>query len=219
MVRSRRRWLRFALLTLPVAIAALLLAAGTALTCRPSWYQPASIDYGRLQDDKRAQLRLENEISAALNRNSPIEFELDQGQVNRWIAARHELWPAEAPSLEPFRRPQIVFLDGNRVRLGALLDRSGLQLVLSATFRLEAQADGLAVTWDAVRAGALPTPRRLIAEAARKLTDRLGLDRQALINGRMTLPIEGTWPNGKRPFRIVDLSISGGVLRVRLEPL
>jgi hypothetical protein len=218
-LRPRRKWLRLTLLALPIAIAGLLLTAGAAVTCRPSWYEPASIDYSRLQDDKRAQLRLENEISAALNGNRPIEFDLDQAQVNRWIAARHELWPAEAPSLEPFQRPQIVFLDGNRVRLGALLEQSGIQCVFSATFRLQPQADGLAVTCDSLHAGALPAPRRLIAKAARNLTDRFGLDRQTLTEGKTTLPIEGTWPNGKRRFRIADLTVRNGVLHVSLEPL
>jgi hypothetical protein len=217
--RPRRRWLRLALLVLPVAVAGLLLALGAALTCCPSWYEPPSIDYSRLQDDKRAQLRLENRISAALNDNRPVEFELDQAQVNRWIAARHELWPAEAPSFEPFERPQVVLLDGNRLRVGALLDHAGMQLVLSATLHLEAQPDGLVVNWDALRAGALPVPRRLIAGAARRLTDRLELDSQALFNQSITLPVEATWPNGKRRFRIADLSIRAGVMRVSLEPL
>jgi hypothetical protein len=207
------------LVLLPLAVAGLLLGAGLALTCRPSWYQPLSIDYGRLQDDKRAQLRLENEISAALNRDRPIEIELDQDQVNRWIAARHELWPTEAPSLEPFRRPQILFRDGNHVRLAALVEHSGVQAVLSATFRFDLQADRLVVTWDAVHAGALPTPRRLIAKLARELADRLRLAEQAVTEGGLTLPVEGTWPNGKRRVRIADLSIRDGRARVRLEPL
>jgi hypothetical protein len=218
-VRPRRRWLRLTLVLLPLAVAGLLLGLGVAVTCRPSWYQPASIDYSRLQDDKRAQLRLENEISAALNHNSPIDIELEEAQLNRWIAARHELWPTEAPSLEPFQRPQVVFLDNNRVRLAALLAQSGIQIVLSATFRFDLQADGLVVAWDTVHAGALPIPRKLIEEAAQKLTDRLGLGEQAVTEGSMRLPIEATWPNGKRRFRIAAVSISDGVLRVSLEPL
>jgi len=200
-------------------VTGLVLGVGGALTCRPSWYQPASIDYSRLQDDKRAQLRLENEISAALNRNRPIEIELDEAQVNRWIAARHELWPTEAPSLEPFERPQVMFLTDNRVRLGALTERSGMQVVLSATFHVDLQADGLVVTWDGVRAGALPTPRKLIEKVARRLTSRLRLAEGALANGKVTLPVEGTWPNGNRRVRIAGLSINDGVVRVSLEPL
>lgn len=206
------------LILLPVVLGGLLVGGGAALTCRPSWYQPLSIDYGRLQDDKRCQLRLENEISAALNHDRPIEIELDEARVNRWIAAREELWPAEAPSLEPFSRPQVVFLGGNRVRVGALLERSGMRVVLSATFRVDLQADRLVITWEAVRAGVLPTPRRLIEKAVRELAGRWRIAEQALTEREMTLPIEGTWPNGKRRFRLADLSIGDGSVRVVLEP-
>lgn len=196
----------------------LLLVVGGALTCRPPWYQPLSIDYSRLEDDKRAQLRLENRISAALNRGSPIEIELDEAQVNRWIAARHELWPGEVPSLEPFRRPQLVFLDRNRIRLGALVEHSALKVVLSVTFRIDLQPDNLVVTLEAVHAGTLPAPRRVIRPAAAKLADRSGLPEEAIAEGRIALPNEGTWPNGKRRFRVSDLSIRKGTIRVRLEP-
>jgi hypothetical protein len=216
--RPRRRWLRLTLVLLPVTIVGLLLALGGTLTCRPSWYQPVSIDYGRLEDDKRAQLGLENRISAALNDRRPVEVELDEAQVNRWIAARHELWPTEAPSLEPFERPQIVFLSDNRVRVAALAKRAGVRVVLSATFRIDLQSDGIVVKCDAVHTGALPTPRRLIEKAAGTLADRLRLDRATVSAGIMTLPNEGTWPNGKRRFRITDLSIEDGRAHLKLAP-
>lgn len=219
MARPRRRWLRLALVVLPVLVAGVLLGGGAALTCRPSWYQPTSIDYARLQGDKRCQLRLENEISAALNHNTPVEIELEEAQINRWIAARDELWPGETPSIEPFSRPQVVFLEPNRVRLGALVERSGMRVVLSATFRIDLQADKLVLSWEGVRAGVLPSPGKLIEQAARRLARRLRLDEQAATAGQLKLPGEWTWPNGERRFRLADLAIEDGVLRVTLIPL
>jgi hypothetical protein len=216
--RPRRRWLRLALVVLPILVAAVLLGGGAALTCRPSWYQPTSIDYARLQDDKRCQLRLENEISAALNNNKPVEIELEEAQVNRWIAARDELWPGETPSLEPFSRPQVVFLEPNRVRLAALVEHSGMPVVLSATFRIDPQPDGLVLSWERTRAGVLPAPGKLIEQAARRLTQRLRLGQQAATAGQVKLPGEWTWPNGQRRFRLADLAINDGVLRVTLVP-
>jgi hypothetical protein len=207
------------LVLLGLTIVVFPLVGGLALTCRPSWYQPVSIDYTLLEEDKRAQLRLENEISAALNSNRAIVIELEQAQVYRWIAARHELWPAEAPSLEPFERPQIVFLDGNRVRLGALVSHSGMRVVLSTTFHVELQPEAVVVTWGAVHAGALPTPQLLIEQSAQRAADRLDLYQEAVTDGRVALPVEGTWPNGKRRVRITDLSIHDGRARLRLEPL
>lgn len=214
----RRRRLRLLLVLTPLIALAVLLCAGAALTCQPTWYQPLSIDYERLEDDKRAQHRLENNISAALNDNRPVEFTLDQAQVNRWIAARDELWPTEVPSIAPFSRPLVVFEDGNRVRLAARVEHLGLRVVLSAVFHVELRADELAVTWGSVRAGTLPMAGKLLEQAARKLAERLNLPDHAVGDGRITLPNEGRWPNGKRPFRITGLTITGGELHVRLEP-
>jgi hypothetical protein len=203
---------------IPLILLVLLLYAGTALTCQPAWYQPRSIDYERLEEDKRAQHRLENTVSAALNDSQPVEFTLDQDQLNRWIAARDELWPAEVPSIEPFSRPQVALEEGNRVRLAALVEHSGMRVVLSVVFELELQDDALVVSWGSVRAGALPTPGKLLEEAARKLADRLDLPADAIRDGRITLPNEARWPNGKCPFRITGFTISDGELSVRLEP-
>ena len=139
---------------MPLALLALFLAAGAAATCRPSWYRPASIDYSRLERDKHAQLQLENQISAALNKGRSIEIELEQSQVNRWIAGRAELWPGEAPSLAPFARPQVEFLRGRRVRVGALWERSGLAVVLSVTLHVELENGVLVISWAAVRVAA-----------------------------------------------------------------
>jgi len=216
---TRRRSRRRAILAGLLAAVALLLVAGGSLTCRPAWYQPRSIDYRRLDEDKRAELRLENTISAALNAGRPVTIELGQQQVNRWIAAREQLWPGEVPSLAPFHAPVLVFLDDNRIRAGALAEQGGLRLILSVTVRLELTDDGLEVVWEGARAGLLPIPRSLIDRLARGLSDRLDLPPNALRNGRLKLPSRATWPNGERRFRIAELSIRAGTLRARLEPL
>ena len=204
---------------MPVVFIASLIVVGGALTCRPAWYQPVSIDYNLLESDKHTHARIENDISAALNSSEPIELEFDESSVNRWIAARNELWPGRAPSLDPFQQPQIRFLDGNRVRLGALVEQAGVKVVLSATFRVAAHGDAVAVTWDSVHAGALPTPGRLIEEAAEQLSEGLRLGDGALEGDTLTLPNEWTWPNGKRRFHVKHITIGDGILRVGLEPL
>jgi hypothetical protein len=193
-------------------------------TYRPSWYQPPSIDYNLLEEDKRTQLRLENEISAAVNRDDSVTIELDQDQVERWVAARHELWPGEVPSLGPFRQPQVDLLDENRFRVGALIEQAGVEAVVSATFQFEVTPETITVTWDHIHTGALRTPRTLIAKVARKASSRLGgrlsaaeLE-QAITDRKAALPNDFIWPNGKRRVRIAEMTIEGGELRVKLEP-
>jgi len=190
-----------------------------AVTCRPEWYQPLSVNYQALEDDKRAQHRLENTISAALNADEPIEVTLSQDQLNRWIAARRELWPGETPSIEPFSRPQVVLQKNNRVCLAAQVDYSGVQSVLSAVFQVALKDDHLIVTWDSVHAGALPAPRELLEKAALKAARRLDFPTQSVSDGRVKWPNEWIWPNGKRRFRITELALAFGEIHVRLEPL
>jgi len=215
----RRRRLRIAAIGVPPALLVLLLAAGTAATCRPAWYQPPFIDYSRLEEDKHAQLRLENRISAALNSGRPVDIELDESQANRWIAARAELWPGDVPSIEPFLRPQVEFQRGNRIRLGTLLARSGVEVVLSVSLHVALQGDSLVISWDTVRAGLLPAPAGLLERALREVAGKLNLREGTVLDGELVLPAESTWPNGARRFRVEALEIVDGILRARLMPM
>ncbi len=208
--RRRRAWW-LALAALPLAGLALVLG----LTCRPAWYTPASVDYRLLDEDKRAELAFENRISAALNADQAVEITLDQQQVNRWIAARHELWPGEPPSLEPLEAPQVYFLDHDRIRLAGVLRRAGLAAVVSVVLELELADDRLELRWQTPRAGLVPLPGLDMT----RLLGRLNLPGAQLQAGRLTLPTEGVWPNGRRRFRLVDLDVSAGELRLRLVPL
>lgn len=217
-MRRRRRLRVLLIITFAVLLGGLLCAAG-ALTCRPSWYQPAQIDYTLLEADKHAQLKIENDISAALNGNFPVVIELSERQVNRWIAARDQLWPGETPSIAPFEQPHISFFADGGVRLAALVEQSGVRAVLSATFRFEMIGDDLIVTWNDVHAGVLPAPAKLLEEAARRIADRLRLDDRVFSERALTLPNHGSWPNGKRSFRVVEIAIERGAARVMLEPL
>jgi hypothetical protein len=104
------------------------------------------------------------------------------------------------------------------MRWAARVAQSGMQVVVSAMFRVDVQPDAVVIHWDSVRAGVLPVPRALLEEAARKLAGHMALPEHAVSGGQITLPNEWLWPNGQRPFRITNLSISEGELRVRLEP-
>ncbi len=197
----------------------LLVAIIVAVTCRPAWYEPQSIDYARLEEDKRTQLHIENQVSAALNQHRSINVELTEAQINRWIAARDELWPGQVPSLEPLHRPMIRFLDGNRVSLAAEAQRGALQAVVSLTLEVTLAGENVEISWSAARAGALPLPRGFLEQVAHKLEGAVHSSSVNLTDGRIVLPRTGLWPNGKRRFRVAALTIEAGRLRIQLEPL
>jgi hypothetical protein len=215
---ARWRWRRV-LLAVAAGLIAAPIAAGCALTCRPAWYQPASIDYTRLKVDKQDLVNLLDRIGAALNRGEPIELELSEEQVNRWITARAEIWPDSEPkALEALRHPQIILADGNRLRAGATVRWAGLEPVVSCTCRFVLNEEWLTIRCDSLSVGMLPVPRGWLAERAGKLADSLDSSECTVINGGFAFPNEWVWPNGKRRFRIQRMEISTGYATLRLEP-
>lgn len=198
-----------------------LIAVGCALTCRPTWYDPASIDYSRLKADKRELVGLGEDIGTALNNRLSIDLEVHEDQINRWITAQAEIdiWKIFATALEPLRRPQITLLDGNRVRAAGSVEWAGLEPIVSCTCRIELKDGQLAVICDRVRVGVLPAPRGWVANLVRKLPASSNAVRDADGDAGFTFRNEWVWPNGKRRFRIRRLEVSAGRAAVTLEPI
>jgi hypothetical protein len=188
-----------------------------AVTCRPSWYVPATVDPVRLKADKQELVTLVDGIGDALNAGQPFRCELDEAQFNRWLAARDEIWPVVGVEfeIEGASFPQVQFLDGDCVRIGATSTRSPLSVVVSLTLRLEVTEENLLLHMEAVRAGSLPIPRSLVARALQ--TQEGALD---MMDGTtIRLPNDAVWPNGERRFRIDSLEISAGRASFVLTPL
>ena len=214
--RSRLgRWLALGSLASTIG---LLLAAGCALTCRPRWYQPAAIDYSRLDADKRDATNLGDRIGDGLNALQAVEIVLDQAQLNRWLAARTEL-PGVTLDLGPLRNPFVDLLDENSVRIGALVERGGVQVVASVTTTMAVAADSLQFRIDRIQAGAAPAPLGLIEPLMREALQRAGESDRMSADGAIVVPNDFVWPNGKKRFRITKIQIDDQTVRIRLEPL
>lgn len=201
---------------------ALLLVALLLLTAlrRPAWYQPRSIDYARLPADKQDAVNLLDAIGDHLNAHREIDITLDPDQLNRWIAARAEIWPDEAlADLGPVDRPIVELLPGNRLRFAALVHARGLDFIASLVLHVSLESDSLRLTCERVRFGALPIPASWID---RRLDEALA-DAHEVRRGErpldFLLPNEFIWRNGRRPFRIGQIEIQPTAARIRLEPL
>lgn len=197
------RW--FSLASTIVSIICLL-----SLFYRPGWYRPASVDYQRLPDDKRAMTKLVDDVSEALNRGRSITFEITEEQMNHWLAARNELpdFAFEIPSVESI---QMRFFP-ERIEAAAMLERGGWRFVARADLRIVVAGDNVSFRTDAVRLGALPIPAATIMS---RVAQGLGGE---LTGGWIVGPNRFEWPNGDRECRIAGLEIAPGVLRVTLEP-
>jgi hypothetical protein len=215
-VRRRRRLVLIASGVLGVFVLILvgLLLAGTR---RPSWYHPLPLDSARLHDDKAALADLQDQISAALNAGREARFELHEDQVNRWLAARAELWPQLAVDLGPFAQPQIRLRDG-RLTLAVSTRAGGVPVVAVLGGSVDVAEDTLAMHWDPPKLGAIPAPRGWLSAALARLktSPRITLDDRA---GTIRLDNDWIWPNGKRRCRLRELKIADGVATVVLEPL
>lgn len=191
----------------------LLFLGSCAATCRPATYRPHAIDYARLPADKQSLADMLQSVADRLNTNQPAEIVLDQEQVNRWIAARYELWPAEQlPELPAVESPQVRFLGDGKVEVAALASSGGLRAVVTLTARVRLDENGVHLAPDSARIGALPAPIFWLGRSIRAggPIQRAGSE--------IEFDKFGSWPNGRRPFEIVTLEISDGRARVVLKP-
>lgn len=212
-----RRWGRRLLISSIFSVT-LLACFYFALTCTPGWYAPPEIDRTRLREDKHTHLEIENSISDKLNRGESVTIELTEEQVNRWIAARDELWPGKVPSLDPLEQPQVNFLEGGRIRVAGLVRQNLLSVVTSIVLRVSADGANLGVEWESLHAGALPAPNALVRRVAESLDDTGDVSPDEIAAGRVDIPNDFTWPNGKRRCRVQSIETGEGVLRVTLKP-
>jgi hypothetical protein len=188
-----------------------------ALTSRPAWYQPPAIDRARLREDKAALVSLEDQISAALNAGGEIRFQLDEGQINRWLAAQAEIWPQVAVDLGPLQQPQVLLRDGC-IRVAASTKRKGLQVVAALTCYVDVREDEVVIRYDTPRVGAVAVPRGWVSDLAARIPAGSGVKVDES-RGSVALDNDWVWPNGKRRCRLRELQIADGVATVVLEPL
>ncbi|MFH1748406.1 MAG: hypothetical protein ABIG44_15340 [Planctomycetota bacterium] len=213
----RPRWRIISIIIGAVFWVAVLCALACA-TCRPAWYVPMTIDQERLKEDKREFVNMLDAIGGALNRGQTFNLELNEEQVNRWLAARAELPEDWSFEVEGATFPQISFLAGNRVRIAATVSRAGVEVVLSATVRLDLSDEHLLIHIESVRAGSLPVPHKAAMKA---LAESLEIDpADADRHGSNTILTRNVWewPNGRRRFRILTLEVDSNLTRVSLEP-
>ena len=219
MVRPRSR-LRLILLVASPIVAAALLAAGCAGMCRPTWYQPISIDTARLESDRDSMVQLGGDISDRLNHDESIEFVLDEARLNRLLVGRGELWPdAGQWNLEHIRDPVIDILDDG-LRIGATTEVGGVRVVVSCIIRLEIDGDIVRLRCDSAGIGALPLPATPLSRLLLDTLRQADILPESAIDGNMiVLDNDWIWPNGKPRYRLADIAFSNNEIRLRLEPL
>lgn len=216
--RKRSRWLRrlvWSFGTLVVLAAGGLAAMWWAATSTPDWYQPASIDYTLLEQDKKTIVALTERVSATLHDGKPVELTLDEAQINRWLAGRLELWP-DAGSWLPneVSRPLVQIEEDGRVRVGITLAAGALRTVVAMTLRAEVTPELVFIDPTALHFGVLPTP---ISWLKSMIPDDL-YDEIRFTDRGMQVRNEFSLPNSRRRFGVTSIRTEGDALIITLTP-
>jgi len=189
---------------------------GLAATWRPRWYRPPVSDPDQARADKAAIVRLQDQISAALNAGRPIRVRLAVDQVNRWLAMPDALWSGTR-LLPPAWQHPCLRIDGSVLTLGITARAGDWGVVLSLTCALSVTPDWLVIRTTCANVGAIPVPISWLSLPAelRARVERSGGTWEA---GTIRLPSEWVWPNGKRRFRVGECYLVADSLEVLLEP-
>lgn len=218
-MNQRGRLIRriFALVVSVISMA--LLAVGCAISCRPSDYRPVTLDYTRLESDKRALSDILERIGVELNHGRPVEFEIEEEQLNRWIAARREL-PIDPAAFEVqgLQKPAVRLMDG-KIRLYGLAERSGWQTVISLDVSVTPSSDMIRVAPVRAAFGAAPLPGMAMDTVRDTLKDLLTPEGAKMTADGVELPNRAVWENGERPFRFESIEIKSGKAKIKLAPL
>jgi hypothetical protein len=169
----RRRWIRWAA-GVCLALVGLGALGFLAATSQPGWYQPAMVgpeDYPVIRNEIPT---FGGAIGSYLEQGQPFRIIVLDDQVNRWIAARAEIWPSLGDVVpRNFADPVVSFQPG-RIVLGIRYNGSRISSVLSLAVNLEMDAarGAIHVKVNDLRAGYLPVPRMLVDRQVRKALDR-----------------------------------------------
>ena len=228
------RWARRIALILLLALAAVFAVAWMMFQHIPAWYQPPVVPLDRLQAVRDDFVVTFDRLSEALNTSpSAFEFRLTQDQVNGWLAAREQIWPACRKWLPSFIEDPMLIIESDGLRLAAVLRRRSLRSVLSAKLSVHVDSGGLAVRLVDVAGGDLPLPkseiRKLLADletdawpTGQRIPGQIGnrpLPPLGSVFEGIVLPNEWVWANGRQPFRVTRVVFEPGVAVLTLEPL
>lgn len=211
--RRLRRWA----VALGCVVVVGLAALGLGVTCRPATYRPASVDAGRLRDDKAALAELQESISAELNAGREVSVRLTEEQINRWLAGWTEIWPDAPWQRAGLRHPQVTLLD-DAVRVAVTISDGAWSAVVTCSARLEVSADELAVRFTGVRVGVIPVPVAWVLSGMVRSAP-LGEAGVRVAGDRAARPNALVWPNGHRHYRVSTCRVTPGQVEIVLHPV
>jgi hypothetical protein len=227
------------LITTPLGLLTLWLA----LEHRPGWYVPAVLDEQGVQAARRDATNAVDQFGDQLVRRLPFEVVLRDDALNAWLAALPHIWPDAAQAVPRELHDPALRFEAGLLRIGALYEVSGWRAIVSGAAAAALADDGATIELRLAElcCGSVPMPPSLITRAAdphlhaAALSDAKQSSASETPGGVISsigevrsvdqlyrgvrIRNRFVWPNGKRPFRIAQITIDAGELRLRIEPL
>ena len=204
--------------------AAIVLAAAAswlAVARVPSWYRPPHVgatQYQDVRDDLEAAF---NQLNLAMQGDERFDYVVDEARLNRWIAAREQIWPGLRQYVPPELQWPVVAFRENGIVVAGVVEIGGVRSVLSVILSVRAEPDRMIVKLARCRLGAVPVPhwmvRRFLEAMSRSAPPESAGHPRDLLKG-MVLENRFDWPNGARRFRISAVEVRTGHLVATIHP-
>jgi len=225
------RILRYVLMAALIGGTAACITLWLIFQHKPAWYRPAPTDPEALRDIRMKVTEIADGISRRIVAGEAFELSFADETVTEWLAALPHVWPDAAQAIPAQLSEHVVCFEPGAVRIGTLYADGGWRAVLSAAVEIDMSVDNREITLKLREAhgGSLPIPAAILhrllanldADSKESPSQRhgSGLDDPTSLLAGTAVPNRFVWPNGKRPFRINQLELTKGRIRLTIEPL
>jgi hypothetical protein len=219
MLRSRRN--RRIAVAAAAAIVLIAVSSWLAVARVPSWYRPPHVGAAQYQDVRDDLETAFNQLNLAMQGRQPFEYIVSEDRLNRWIAAREQIWPGLRQYVPRELQWPVVTFRQEGIVVAGVVEIGSVRSVLSVVLSVRAEPDRMVLKLGRCRLGAVPVPhwmvRRFLEAMSRSATpDSPGQPRDLL--KELVLENRFDWPNGARRFRILAVDVQPGRLVTTIHP-
>lgn len=214
------------LLFAAVAAGTVLAAFSYALMHTPRWYTPPVVAPHARQAVRNNLLSAEQAFTENLMAGGPFTYHLFAEDINRWIAARKEIYPLIDDLVPPLLEDPVVEFDNSRITVGGRYRIRDLSVVISIDITARIEQDSIVLKANAVKCGSVRMPLAF---------GRVGLDLSIDRPENRTWPgsprmwgsfltgfhvgTRAWWKNGGIDYQITGLAVEPGTLNLDVMPL
>ena len=166
-------------------------------------------------------MRVVDRVGDQLVDRKPFEVALSANQLNIWLSGLAQIWPDAARRMPREIMEPFVAFEAGALRTAARLESGGWRAIVSSDYEVELSGDrkNLIVRLKSARCGGVPMPRFVIESILQPFLNEVGKKSVDQWHNGAMFENRFVWPNGRRPFRIGELTIEPGNIRLRIEPL